>query len=91
MPVHLGPVLLPQVLFVTTLMFVDVRRQFRRVAALWIPVLWLTITGSRFVSQWITLGQTLPVNYTDGSAIDAIVFLTLISRESSFSRDARWH
>ncbi len=27
--------------------------------ALWLPVLWMTITGSRFVSQWISLGEPI--------------------------------
>ena len=47
--------------------------------ALWIPVLWLSITGSRFVSQWIDLGGTSGSNFTDGSPIDAVYFSTLIA------------
>ena len=46
--------------------------------ALWIPVLWLLITGSQFVSQWMNLGQPMPDLYAEGSPIDAMYFGTLI-------------
>lgn len=46
--------------------------------ALWIPVLWLLITGSQFVSQWMNLGQPMPDLYAEGSPIDALYFGTLI-------------
>ena len=46
--------------------------------ALWLPVLWLFVTGSRFVSQWIDLGSTQDVSYYDGSPVDAAYFLVLI-------------
>lgn len=48
--------------------------------ALWLPVLWMAITGSRFVGQWINLGSSVGggVNAAEGSSIDALYFLTLI-------------
>ena len=46
--------------------------------ALWIPVLWMAITGSRFVSQWIDPGHAGVTEGTEGSPIDAIYFGTLI-------------
>ena len=46
--------------------------------ALWLPVLWLVITGSRFVSQWINLGSGEASSSTEGSPIDAAFFLGLI-------------
>lgn len=64
--------------FVTTIMWWEARRTQEAGQALWLPVLWLTITGSRFVSQWMTLGQPVSANYTDGSPLDAIYFLSLI-------------
>lgn len=46
-------------------------------AALWLPVLWMVVTGSRFVSQWIAIGQpTVPGG--EGSPIDAAYFSTLM-------------
>ena len=50
-----------------------------RSPALWLPVLWLAITGSRFVSQWIDLGAGAGDNYTEGSPIDAAYFGSLIA------------
>ncbi len=46
--------------------------------ALWLPVLWLIITGSRFVSQWMSLGGAQDAAYDEGSPIDAIYFGALI-------------
>jgi exopolysaccharide production protein ExoQ len=47
-------------------------------AALWLPVMWLFVTGSRFVSQWMDLGGGPEVSYYDGSPVDAAYFLALI-------------
>lgn len=46
--------------------------------ALWIPVIWLLITGSRSVSQWLTLDQGGITSLEEGSPLDAAVYLTLI-------------
>lgn len=48
--------------------------------ALWLPVLWLTVTGSRFVSQWLNLGVygSSADSMAEGSAIDALYFMALI-------------
>lgn len=49
-------------------------------AALWMPVIWLTIIGSRFVSQWLDIfGFHMgAVNLEDGSPVDAFFFGLLI-------------
>lgn len=46
--------------------------------ALWLPVMWLAITGTRFVSQWLELGQPTAPNFVEGSPIDAAYFASLI-------------
>jgi O-antigen ligase len=48
--------------------------------ALWLPVMWMAITGSRFISQWISLGVSGPVTADgpEGSPLDALYFLLLI-------------
>jgi O-antigen ligase len=47
--------------------------------ALWIPLIWLLITGSRAVSQWLAGGSvTIELSQDGGSPLDAAVFLTLI-------------
>lgn len=66
------------VLGVLFLMTREVRHAEARSAALWLPVLWLGITGSRFVSQWIDLGAPT-TNVEEGSFIDALYFSTLIA------------
>jgi exopolysaccharide production protein ExoQ len=46
--------------------------------ALWIPLIWVLITGSRFVSQWLSLGSAGTGPVDEGSPIDAAVFFSLI-------------
>jgi O-antigen ligase len=48
--------------------------------ALWLPVMWMAITGSRFVSQWINLDARglVAADGPEGSPLDALYFLTLI-------------
>ena len=45
---------------------------------LWLPVLWLCLAGSRFVSQWLALGGGSVAGGQDGSPLDAAVFSILI-------------
>jgi len=48
-------------------------------SALWLPVMWMAITGTRFVGQWLNLGGWNDGNnYQDGSLIDALYFSSLI-------------
>lgn len=49
--------------------------------ALWIPVLWLLINGSRPVSVWLQVGPTMdsPEKYLDGSPLDAVVWAILLA------------
>ena len=48
--------------------------------ALWIPVVWLLINGSRPVSVWLGIAPQVqtPDQYLDGSPIDRLVFLVLL-------------
>jgi len=66
--------------FVVILLAGDSRKRGEANGALWLPVLWIAITGSRFVSQWIGLGEPVGAGGDDseGSPIDAFFFLTLI-------------
>ena len=48
--------------------------------ALWLPVVWLWIAGSRSISQWQTLGAaSSPDQLLDGSPLDRNVFLILLT------------
>ena len=51
-------------------------------AAVWIPFFWMLFAGSRFASQWWNLAPPESISiegYGEGSPIDRIVFLVLIS------------
>jgi O-antigen ligase len=49
--------------------------------ALWIPVIWLLINGSRTVSVWLNIGPAISQaeQYAEGSPLDATVFGILIA------------
>lgn len=46
---------------------------------LWLPVVWLCLAGSRFVSQWLAMGSGDAAGGQDGSPLDAAVFSTLLA------------
>jgi len=63
------------------LFILDFKRKSNVSSALWIPLIWIMITGSRFVSQWLNLGVPLESEYHDGlsgTPLDRNVFLILI-------------
>lgn len=61
--------------FVAWLFLRDEGRRSDSSWALWLPLAWLFITGTRFVSQWIALGHWAgSTTSEDGSALDAVVF-----------------
>ena len=65
--------------FVLTLYVWDRKRSSDASKALWLPVLWIIPTASRFPTQWLMLGSPQATqNVTDGSTLDAIYFLLLI-------------
>jgi exopolysaccharide production protein ExoQ len=63
------------------LFWLDRDNSARTSKALWIPVLWLLINGSRPVSDWLQVGPTMdtPDQYLDGSPLDAIVWGVLLA------------
>ena len=65
--------------FIAALFIRDARRDSANSFALWLPVLWIIITGSRFPSQWLQLGNPAAVgNVADGSPLDAMIFGLMI-------------
>jgi O-antigen ligase len=68
------------VLFIIYLFWRDIKGDNVTSKALWIPFLWMALAGSRYVSQWLNLAPTAPSAdvYSEGSAVDRIVFLLLI-------------
>lgn len=60
------------------LFFLDRDRKIRTSGALWIPVIWLWIIGSRPVSEW--LGLSVPTDSPDqGNLFDRFVFSVLLA------------
>ena len=56
------------------LFYLDREPTSRTSKALWIPVLWVAIVGSRAVSEWFGVTPTGPNVQLDGSPVDAAVF-----------------
>lgn len=65
---------------ICVLFWLDRDREARTSKALWIPVLWVLINGSRPISAWLQMGPTTfsAEQYLDGSPIDATVWAILL-------------
>ena len=69
-------------IFVAGLFFLNRDRSVRTSKALWIPVIWLWIIGSRPVSSWFGMGGGTSDSLSatlDGSPMDAVVFGLLVA------------
>lgn len=67
------------IIFILFLFRRESRKQGKVSGALWLPVMWMAITGTRFVGQWLSLGSFNDGGTgTEGSTVDAVYFLTLI-------------
>lgn len=62
------------------LLWLDRDKESRTSSALWIPVVWLWIVGSRPVSVWLQIAppQSASDQYIEGSPLDRLVFAVLI-------------
>jgi exopolysaccharide production protein ExoQ len=70
------------VVFILYLFIRDFRQQSETSHALWIPWLWMTLVGSRYVSQWLNPVpgiDTTADSYLEGSPIDRAIFFLLIT------------
>jgi len=63
---------------IIAIFLLDRDKGVRTSKALWLPVLWLMINGSRAVSLWLQSGPTIGDQYADGSPMDAAVFGVLV-------------
>ena len=69
-------------IFLIVILFrLDTKRQPHVSGALWIPLVWMLIIGSRFISQWFGVEPTLtsPDVLLEGSPLDRAIFLALIT------------
>lgn len=65
-------------IFIFTLFYREKQRNGGVDGALWLPILWLTITSSRFISQWIDIATGGLGRNEEGSVVDVLYFLGLI-------------
>src|SRR6266571_8234246 len=70
--------------FILALFLLDRDRESRVSPALWIPVAWVVIAGSRMVSPWLEGGHTYGTadEILDGSALDRFVLIGLLTAGS---------
>jgi exopolysaccharide production protein ExoQ len=70
------------ILFMLYLFWMDLKKSDGPSNALWIPLVWMFLAGSRYVSSWLNLGAP-PLrsvdSYSQGSPVDAVVFFFLIA------------
>jgi len=78
MPAQLAAIIC--ISFILYLYWTDMREDHETSNAVWIPLIWMFLAGSRYVSQWLNLGGSVnPMDvYQDGSQIDGVMFATLI-------------
>ncbi|PXF56317.1 MAG: hypothetical protein C4B58_13900 [Deltaproteobacteria bacterium] len=69
------------ILLILYLFRLDLKKKIDGVSrAIWIPLIWMFITGSRFVSHWLNLGSPVTTEaYLEGSPVDRAFFLVLIA------------
>ena len=67
-------------LFIVCLFWTDLRRPDSPSSALWVPLAWMFLAGSRWVSSWLNVAPSLESanDYAEGSPVDRAVFFTLI-------------
>src|SRR5262245_34954787 len=78
---------MPQLALISCIVFVVYLFRKERKAGngltpqLWIPLIWMFLAGSRYVSQWLSLrGPMISVDaYSEGSPVDRVVFFSLIA------------
>src|SRR6266403_5489832 len=73
--------LLATVAFVSFLFRRDIRQQPNVTGALWLPIIWVVLMGSRSVAQWLYILH-FPIalgSPEEGNPLDALVYATLIA------------
>lgn len=68
------------IFFILYLLWVDSKRESKVSGALWIPLIWLMIAGSRPVALWFNVGPVLEteMDILGGNPIDRTIFIILI-------------
>ncbi len=64
---------------VAGLFYLDRDKSVRTSKALWLPIIWMAIVGSRSVSEWLGMGPTGANAQFDGSPLDAALYGILVA------------
>jgi O-antigen ligase len=75
------------IVFMLYLFLMDRKKSDRLSSALWIPLIWMFLAGSRYVSAWLDIGKPvqwvsadqISAVYNEGSPVDAAVFFLLMA------------
>lgn len=69
------------IILVLCLYIDDIRRQPRSSKAIWIPLIWLLMFGSRYISRWLNTGASFESSgeYLEGSLLDRSILGVLIA------------
>ena len=80
--------------FIVYLFWSDSKKANQPSVALWIPLLWMFLAGSRWASSWLNLSVPLASadDYAEGSPVDRAVFFSLIAAATYvlFQRKKNW-
>jgi exopolysaccharide production protein ExoQ len=72
--------LLATVAFIFFLFRRDIREQPNVTGALWLPLIWMVLIGSRSPTQWLTVGGYMQGgSMEEGNPLDAFIYFTLIA------------
>lgn len=63
---------------IIAIFYLDRDKTIRTSKALWIPIFWLLINGSRPISLWFQSGPTTAQQYAEGNPLDAAIYGVLI-------------
>lgn len=76
----MGPIAIVICLWLVVHLFrADARENPDASSSLWVPLIWMFLAGSRYVSSWLSLGGPQSAgSYDEGSPIDAAVFFALL-------------
>jgi exopolysaccharide production protein ExoQ len=68
-------------LLILYLFWVDLRTNKEVSGGIWIPLIWMFLAGSRYLSAWLSLGLPIDksVDPLEGSALDRTIFMVLIA------------
>jgi O-antigen ligase len=64
------------IIFVFILLLYDSKRHSTISEAIWVPIIWTSILGSRFIGQWLDVQSSGTIE--EGSFVDRIIFSLLI-------------